>query len=136
MAKNNHLYTVYHSLDNKGAFDQPNVSNGANSDPNDITGKYWQEKTEWPKYLHAKGRPSIIVANADEEASVLRAWAEESALKQQTAEIHAKNEAEMGRKQLEDKARKLGVKFDGRTSDKKLAYLIEETEQTNEAKSA
>lgn len=136
MAKNNHLYTVYHSLDNSGAFDEPVLQNGINQDQNTMQGKYWQEKTEYPKYLHSNGLKSVIVGDKEEELKVLSLWEEQKNASAQADEIHNKNKAEITKAELVDRARKLGIKVDGRASEKKLAYLIEEAELANENKVA
>lgn len=134
MARNQHLFTVYHSLENKGAFDRPDASQQIEAD--NVQGKYFQEHTEYPKYVHAKGHVSVIVANPEEEATVIKLWADEAVAKEKAAQIHSKNETEINRAELSDRAKKLGLKVDGRTSDKKIAYLIEEAELANEAKVA
>lgn len=121
MARNQHLYTVYHSLDREGVFDAPSTSNPDG-------GKYFQQHTEYPKYIHVKDHPSTIVNDGNEEIAVRSAWAAEDALRAQTKIIHDKNDTPETRNLLMEKAKKFGLKVDGRTSDKKLAYLVEEAE--------
>jgi hypothetical protein len=121
MARNQHLYTVYHSLEREGVFDAPSTANPEG-------GKYFQQHTEYPKYIHAKDHPSAIVNDGNEEIAIRSAWTAEDALKAQTKIIHEKNDTPENRTLLLEKAHKLGLKVDGRTSDKKLAFLVEEAE--------
>lgn len=128
MARNNHLYTVHHSLENYGAFDKPITDPSVERHP--LQGKYYQEPTEYPKYIRKTGHTEVIVKDADEESAVFASWAAQYALKATTKVIAEKNEADPSvREALVEKAKKLGLKVDGRTSDKKLAYMVEEAEQ-------
>lgn len=122
MARNPHLFTVHHSLEREGVFDSPSAANPTG-------GKYYQAPTEWPKYVHRKDHPSTVVADAQEEAQVLASWDAQDALKASNKMISDKNEADPDiREALLEKAKKFGLKVDGRTSDKKLAFLVEEAE--------
>lgn len=113
MSRNPHLFTVYHSLEANGAFDN-------------------QVHTEYPKYVRKQGHQEVIVNDVDEEADVIKLWNEQDVLKAKTEEIHTKNVDALNKKELQEKARSLGIDFDGRTSEKKLAYMIEEAEKVSE----
>lgn len=126
MAKNKGLYTVFHSLDDKGAFDRPNPS--LQDGPDSVQGKYFQEHTEYPKWVHAQGHKSVIVADAEEEAKATELFAQLDKTKSEIDTIHEINKSALNRSEMLEKAKRLGLKADGRTSDKKLAYLIEEAE--------
>ena len=94
--------------------------------------------TPGPEPMHGGMFSTLIVGDADEQADALaRGWAlttpDALALKAE-ADARAKapdqapaDDAPPTRAELEQKAAELGLKFDGRTSDKKLRDLIAAT---------
>lgn len=73
-------------------------------------------RTEWPKAMF-KGDDSKNVQEADFAAAKADGW---------RLTQGEPDDTPVTRAELEQKARELGVKFDGRTTDKKLAALIDE----------
>lgn len=89
-------------------------------------------KAPGPHEIHG-GHFDYTIVDADEEGAIEAAkadgWFETTdEAKAAADEAKAKREAELNappsREELEAKAKELGIKFDGKTSDKKLADLI------------
>lgn len=77
----------------------------------------------WPKAMF-KGDESRVVQEADFAQVKADGWF----LTMEEAANPPVSDAPPTRDELEEKARDLGIKFDGRTSDKKLAAAIADAE--------
>ena len=91
---------------------------------------------EFPKGLYRIPGPDVIdgvacelltvATQADQDAAAADGWRESLSEAQESAAPIAQDPAETTREDLEARAAELGLKFDGRTGDKKLAALIAE----------
>lgn len=84
-------------------------------------------KTPGPHDIHGGKFDYIIVDSDDEQAlgdAIRSGWRLTTAAALELAAEAANDNAPPTREELEAKATELGLKFDGRTSDKKLGELI------------
>lgn len=87
-------------------------------------------KCPGPHAIHEGHFDYVVVPNADVEAAIKDGWfltsteakvAHESPSREP---IKEQADAPPSREELEQKAKELGLKFDGRTSDRKLSEMI------------
>ena len=70
-----------------------------------------------------------IVSEQEYEQAIANGWHLDQYAAKEAAEkpvVDANKDGEVTRDEMEQKAKELGLKFDGRTSDKKLLAMIEE----------
>lgn len=85
------------------------------------------DETMFPRWVFRPGETRLAESKGDYDQALANGWFDTVGEANEAPEAKATEpepEAQPTRSELEAKATELGLKFDGRTSDKKLADLI------------